>query len=470
LKDQRLEEASRGRLPRKAALGLALAALACANAPEPPPSIVLLVVDTLRADRLGHAGYAGARTPAWDALARESVSFDQARSTSAWTLPSTASLFLSQRVSEHGAAGWHARLPEGRASLAQALAGAGYRTGMWTANRVIAGGRGLFEHFDHAELVTHPEHEAGVPLDERAFGPGAVVTRRALDWIQDHQREHAGRPFLAYLHTMEPHAPYLCGPGAGPRCPKRALALNRRLLEMRWDLPEGQRALLSRLYDADVVRMDGVLAQLRAGLEAAGLLDRIWLVVVSDHGELLGEDGLYMHGRSLTDALVHVPLLFRGPGLAPARVATPVSILDVAPTLLDLAGVPPPGSFRGRSLRPALEGRSLPDRPVVAELFREGDAVDPRQRHVLAVVDGQQKYLVRTDGAVERYDLARDPGERQPLPAPEPRFSALLDEIGLSADPARYLGAPATEPTPETLEALRNLGYLAPEAPEAGAP
>ena len=218
MKYQRFGKASRGRFARKPALGLALWLLAggCAQDPPPRPSIVLVVVDTLRADRLGHAGHAAAQTPAFDALAAESVSFDEARSTSSWTLPSTASLLLSQRVSEHGAAGWHARLPAGGTSLARSLSAAGYRTGMWTANRVIAGGRGFFEHFDHAELVTHPAHEAGVPLDDRAFGPGSLVTRRALDWIARHERTHQDSPFFAYLHFMEPHAPYLCGSGAGP--------------------------------------------------------------------------------------------------------------------------------------------------------------------------------------------------------------------------------------------------------------
>ena len=160
---------------------------------------------------------------------------------------------------------------------------------------------------------------------------------------------------------------------------------------------------------------------------------------------------------------MRIPLLFRGPGAAPRTVSTPVSIMDVAPTLLDLAGVPVPASFGGRSLRPALEGGPLVPRPVVAELFQEGDRVDPRQRHTLAVVANGQKYLVRTDGGVERYDLASDPAEATPLPVDDAAFAALLAELGLSRDPRRYLAAPAAAPTPETLRALRELGYLAPE-------
>lgn len=458
------------RVGRRAAAGALAAALAlgCGEATEAErPSFVLVVVDTLRADHLGYAGDAAARTPAFDALSRESASFAQARSSSAWTLPATASLFLSQGVSEHGAAGWHARLPDDRASLVEALAGAGYHTGMWTANRVVAGGRGLAQRFEHAELVTHPARPAGVILDERAFGPASLVTQRALAWIHALRARQPGAPFLAYLHFMEPHAPYLCGDGAGARCRRRALELNRRLLAMDWDLDPRDRHLLERLYDADVARMDAALAVLRAGLEALGVLDESWLVVVADHGELFGEDGLYMHGRSLGDGLLRVPLLFRGPGVVPGRIETPVSILDVGPTLLDLAGVPAPASFRGRSLRPALEGRKLAGRPVVAELFQEGDAPDPRQRDVAAIVDGDAKYVIGTDGGVARYDLAADPHERSPLAPDEARLAELAEATGLVLDPAHYLRRPPDAPTPETLEALRELGYLGePDAPQ----
>jgi arylsulfatase A-like enzyme len=427
---------------------------------------LLVVADTLRADHLHGAAPGRPPTPAFDALARESVRFREAWSTSSWTLPATASIFLSQLPSQHGVARWGSVLGPEATALVDLLRGAGYRTGMWTANRIVAGARGFSRRFDHYEFVTHPGFRGGAPVDATAFGEGGELAARALAWMRELAAAPSRPPFFAYLHFMEPHGPYLCAPDAPADCAERARALNRRLLEFRWSLDPGEKQFLAGLYAADVARMDAALAQLLAGLDAAGLAANAWVIVVADHGELLGEWDMYMHGRTLFEPLLHVPLLARGPGARPGAVATPVSLLDLAPTLLELAGLAAPPSFRGRSLAPALRGEPLEERPLVAELVQTHAEEDVRQRHVLAVRDGSRKLLVRTDGVVEGFDLAADPGERRPLPTRPGELDALLGRAGLGLagdfDADAYLGAAgdAPVPTPEMLEALRQLGYL----------
>jgi arylsulfatase A-like enzyme len=459
-----------GAASKRALLLLAALAAGCGGgepAPAPdrtPPDLVLVVSDTLRADYLHGSGPGRPATPAFDSLARDSVRFLAAWSTSSWTLPATASIFLSQLPSQHGVARWGSVLGAEPAALVDLLRGAGYRTGMWTANHIVAGGRGFAQRFDHYELVTHPGFRGGAPVDATAFGEGGELAARALAWMREVATAPGRPPFFAYLHFMEPHGPYLCPADAPPDCAERARALNQRLLEFRWSLDPGEKQFLAGLYAADVESMDAALAQLLAGLDGAGLSANAWVIVVADHGELLGEWDMYMHGRTLFEPLLHVPLLARGPGARPGPVETPVSLVDLAPTLLELAGLAAPPSFRGRSLAPALRGERLEDRPVVAELLQTYREQDARQRHVLAVRDGSRKLLVRTDGVVERYDLAADPDERRPLATRQGELGALLERAGLGSgfDVDAYLGvgSDAPEPSHEMREALRQLGYL----------
>ena len=196
-------------------------------------------------------------------------------------------------------------------------------------------------------------------------------------------------------------------------------------------------------------------------LAGTGIADDIWVVLTADHGELLGEDGMYMHGRTLAEPLLHVPLLFRAPEGRGMRVDTPVSLLDVAPTLLDLAGVAAPASFRGRSLRPALEGRAIAALPLVAELHQLRPVADPLRRHVLAVRQGAEKFVLAPDLSLQRFDLDADPAEVRPLAADRARFEALLSAAGLDFDASAYSREDLPSPTPEMVEQLRRLGYIA---------
>lgn len=448
--------------------------------PKEPPSFVLVVVDTLRADRLGYAGFAPARTPAFDRLARQSLVLDAAYATTSWTLPSTASLFTSQYVSQHRVSSWGSRLAPEQPTFVEGLRAEGYRTGMWTANLVVAGRRGFAARFEAYELVRHPDFRPEPPLSASAFGAGTTISERALRWIRARVAGEGGvepRPFFAYLHYMEPHGPYLCPEDAPADCTVRARALNARILDLDWDLDADERALLQSLYDADVARMDDALAQLVEGLRDAGVLDRTWLFVVSDHGELLGEAGMYGHGRTLFEEMIRVPVLIRPPGdgAGPARGRRhphPVSLVDVAPTILDLAGLPNPDAFVGRSLRPLLEGGALSQRPVLAELLQVGAEPDPRQRHAVAVRDGDVKLLQRMDGLVERIDLAagaRRNDASEPSEEAAGRLAQLLEELGVDSADARGQAPAFREPTPRMRRQLEALGYLREDEQGGGA-
>lgn len=445
--------------------GLAASILGCdqisqLEEPKGPPNFLVIVVDTLRADRLQFAGYEAGKSPRFDALKAESVWFENAYATSSWTLPSTASLFTSKSVSSHRVSSWGSRLGPEQATVVDVLKEAGYRTGMWTANRVVAGRRGFTARFDHAELVVHPNFAGTAPLTEVAFGSGQALADRALVWLGGIADEEDPAPFFAYLHFMEPHGPYLCAPDASPDCPGRAYALNSKLVDLDWELSSQEEQLLDELYDADVSRMDRALEKLIEGVSAEGFMDNTWIVVVSDHGEMLGKDGMYGHGRTLYEDMVHVPLLLRSPTGSPGVIDTPVSLTDVAPTILDIAGLDIPTEFMGRSLRVAFEGGEVESRPIVSELLQVGALPDPRQKHFVSVRQGDQKFLMGTDGAVQRFDLSSDGDEEHAFEAPRDEFFRLLEAAGFEFDYAGYASPEFSAPTPRMRENLKALGYI----------
>ena len=201
--------------------------------------------------------------------------------------------------------------------MAQLLRDAGYQTAAWSASRLIVPARGALQGFDETKLLQHPLREnksypVGSPM---RVAPASSVSPPALAWIRRAQSDDAGRPFFAYLHYMEPHTPYLCPRERVReiRCRNRAEALNEKLIKRNWDFDETERALLGELYDADIERMDREIGDFMGKLSAAGVLDDTWVVLVADHGELLGERGGFMHGKALYQPLVRIPMLFRAP-------------------------------------------------------------------------------------------------------------------------------------------------------------
>jgi arylsulfatase A-like enzyme len=428
------------------------------DAPTRPPDVLVLMIDTLRADHVRGMAARGLATPTFDRLVSEGVYFDAAYSTSAWTLPAVASLFVSQLGSRHGVVDLDAILAADAPTLARTLAAAGYRTGAWSASRLVVPARGVLAGFEDARLVMHPEHGDAQhpPGSEKRFAPAEAVNAEAIGWIRRVAVGPERPPFFAYLHYLEPHTPYLCGPDADPGCRARAAEINAELMLTRRVDGEDERDRLRRLYAADVERMDRALGELLASLEAGGHLDRAWVVIVADHGELLGEHGRFLHTASLHQPLIRIPLLLRGPDLQARTVREPVSIIDVAPTLAELAGVPAAAAWDGRSLVPALRGESLPPRSVVAESFRPGDDI----LHRFAVVAGDRKWVMDARGRTQAYALPEDPGERAPIAVPRSAFDDAVEASGLELDFREPRAEEAILFDDEQRRALEALGYL----------
>jgi arylsulfatase A-like enzyme/predicted Zn-dependent protease len=393
--------------------------------------IVVVTLDTVRADHLGCYGHRGGLTPALDRLAANAVVFDDASAAVPLTLPSHASLFTGRYPTSTGVRNNGAFvLPESETTLAERLEAMGFATGAVIAAYPLQSRYGLAQGFAiyDESLPHHALKDAGafaVHFDER---DARLVTDRALDvWSR-----LSGKPRFLWVHYFDAHAPY-----AAPE-------------------PWGA-AHQDDPYDGEIAYVDA---------EAGRLLDRIAqdapeaiVVVASDHGEGLGEHGEKTHGVFLYQSTVRVPLVIRAPGLWPGgkRVAQPVSLVDVVPTLLALAAIPIPPGLDGTDLAPAVAGAPLARREVYAESYLP--LLQFRFSPLTMLRDGALKYIDAPE--VELYDLARDPGEIDNLAGGSRNATALasrLAQIVDGADPgADARAAGATDAESEAR--LRSLGY-----------
>jgi arylsulfatase A-like enzyme len=414
-----------------------------------------------------------------DRLAAEGTAFLRARAPSSWTKPSTASLLTGLYPTEHGALGFESVLPGEAATLAEVLRAAGWRTAAFADNPFVSPEFGFAQGFD-SFLGRHPSPLARGTLVLRAlsqvrlrlaggaawsFGPGADLGADAV--LGEAVRFLLGdpRPGFAYVHLIEPHYPYTPPPpfdGGRPRVdPPHASGI------LPFDsfpaLPPGDAATMRANYLGEASAADAALGRALDALRAAGRLEGTLVVLTSDHGEEFHEHGGWTHGQSLHEELVRVPLVLRLPGRGPgrgARVEDPVSLVDLPPTVLDLAGVAAGVRFSGRSLRPLLEGGRLPPAPAFAEI--EAGPVGAR-----AVFLGPEALLVaRKAGRVaERlYDHSRDPAQREDLlgsPGGEAVAARLRDLLGraFAAMEAGGLRREERAFDGDTRRALEAIGY-----------
>lgn len=414
---------------------------------EPPPAgrpnLLILSIDALRADHVGCLAPGAPPTPHLDALAAEGRAYAEAWGVASWTLPNMATILTGQPPRALGVNRGRG-LPEAAPTLAEVAWRHGWSTAAVITNPFLGRDFGFqrgFEHFDHSIVL-----ESLSPADRSVLAreltrywisntapddAGAVVPK-ALAWLDDEPRD---RPFFLWVHLLEPHLPYRWhrfpedAPDAGP--PRHPLIDGNQfesLREVRRMLPDVDAELTAAmrdLYRREVRYADRWAGRLLEGLRARELLDETVVVVLADHGEEFFEHGGFEHGHTLMPEVTRVPLIVRLPGARGAGevVRTPVTVLDLVPTLCrDLGWTPPEGLPGAAALWPAPTGEAAPPTtPVVLENMLYG----PPQQGWWA-----WPWLRLEDpeaGTVDWYDLARDPGCLAPLDAPPPEAEALRE-------------------------------------------
>ena len=448
-------------------LAPALAMLACGpsarekRAADPRPDLLLISLDTTRADHLSAYGYGRPTSRRLEALAAEGVRFDRAYAPSATTGPTHATLFTSVHPITHGVRKNGHVLGDAFETLAGLLGGVGYETGgvasSYVLNAKFGYGRG-FDRYDddlsQAETPSGVRLWEGIQVEGHFYGRADDTTRRALELLD--QREDPSRPFFLFVHYFDPHDPYTPPPGYTPPFspgPKEALKLNRTIFR----------------YDTLIAYTDQEIGRLLDGLRERGLAEDTVVMVVADHGEGLMQRGHMAHGVHVYEEAVRVPFIVRWPGRLRAGkvVEAPVALLDVAPTFLGLAGLEGGAAFRGRDLSPVLRGDvAEPDaRPIY--LYRRtyaGGEVSPgvyAKGEKFGVRDGRWKLIEGPEeGTLELYDLLTDPQELRNLAASEPdRVEALRGRLEAFRAEHERDGGGAAPISPEDRARLKALGY-----------
>jgi arylsulfatase A-like enzyme len=408
--------------PRLLTLLTCLGALlaACGRAPAPRPNIVVVLLDTLRPDHLGLHGYPRDTAPFLTEFASRGAVFENAFSTSAWTLPATASLFTGHYPTRHGlvngfeANEWMAarlkrsetvqqevaQLPVDHPTLAQRLQDAGYRTFAFTTNTHVSSDFGFERGFDGFRLERNQK------------------AKDVVDWLIEHAGEvrRPAEPYFLYVHLNDVHRPY------EPRAP--------------WYTPgaDARTEQIAR-YDSEISYLDQELARLA---EVYRWDENTLVCLVSDHGEAFLEHGTYGHGTSLYAELNRVLMVFVGPGIAPGRIRTSTSLADVAPTLLGFAGLPAESMDGVRLCALLAEGSRAGEEARLAQRFIFAHRLGVESVDLDAEITPKDLWSVQQgtwrlihdglEGRTRLFDHARDPGEELDLYAAEPERARGLEQ------------------------------------------
>jgi arylsulfatase len=434
----------------------------CDSRPIPRgDSIVFITVDTLRSDVLGCYGDAGGHTPVLDALALESALFANCVAPMATTTPSHASMFTGLYPRFHGVRWNGHKLDERFDTVAETLHAQGWNTAAFVAAQAMLDTRGLDQGFaDVSDEIDDEENDTGIRS-------GQDVNAYVREWFAGVDKE---RPFFLWLHYFEPHGPYPVTPFAEAVMAKDAYdgpfrdGASMEELQQRKNLddPDNLRALRA-LYEGRVREADRLVGEVLDLLDAHGLADSTIVVFTGDHGQLLGEvikkRPVFGHGPILWEQALRVPLMVRMPGGAkPSKVSQRVSLIDLAPTLLDLAGLQPAVRPQGKSLVPALKDEPFDEAVYVAEIRVFPEEVESTRPDRIAVYEDNLKVHFP-----ERmvYDLTRQDPETIPLPKED--HKAIIDRLARIAD-GFYKHEPAVDAELELDEQdiarLRALGYI----------
>lgn len=429
-----------------------------------PRAAILIVVDTLRRDHLSLYGYERATTPHLDALLRESVVFENAHANAPWTLPSVASLMTSTPPPRHGAEEENLRLDPDLPTLAGAFAAQDWLSAAFVTHIFVSSLYGLDEGFvEFRETSINWNRERNVQL----------TAREVNNYVQPWLDRHAEAPSFLYVHVFDPHWDYVPPEPFSARytdpdydgAPSGTYEYIRPFQTPAMQMSRAELRNSIGLYDGEIAFTDAELGRLFRHLRELGIWNDLLLIVTADHGEGFEEHGWMGHTRTLYEELLRVPLIVKLPGGRPegwrARVDETVPLIDLAPTILELAGLRIPDTFMGQSLVPLMRAPG-PARPVVARTLRIFQRV--------ALIDAGWK-LIHDLGAPpprdELYRLAEDPGETESLTSREPERARRLRErllasvAAMEADAgARPAERPQVELTPEQRKHLEALGYL----------
>ena len=393
------------------------------------PLAVIYLVDTLRADHTGVYGYGRNTTPELDAFARDAVVFDRAIVHASWTKPSVASILTSRLPGQHRAVQLRDPLDPSSLTIAERLDERGFATGAAIANSVIYGAESQFDRGFDVFVGLHGED------DRRSKLTGAdVVVDSALGFLRSRQ----GMPTFLYVHTMDPHVPY-APPPPFDRMFEPFPTDDHPARDPRTDYKEPlDRERMIGQYDGDVAFGDREFGRFVRELKAAGLYEDALVVFLADHGEEFLDHGLWLHGRSLFDELIRVPLVVKLPGNRGAgkRIAEQVQGVDIVPTVLEAMGAPLPKDLVGLPLQLTLAGGEKA-RPALAEISHRGFVAH-------GVRTEADKYVRRfsPDDDELYFDLDHDPTERTNLAPGHPervRFLKAQAEAGMSPNPFRYV-------------------------------
>ena len=427
------------------ALGLALVStlpvlpLVTVRAQSAPPNVLLVTIDTLRADRLGSYGYPAARTPVLDRLAASGARFADATAQAPLTYPAHVAIVTGRYPAVFGVRlnGMNP-LPDGASTIAEQLRAAGYRTGAVVGSVVLERALGLDQGFaDYDDRIkVAPTRTVAIADLHR---PAAAVTDAAVAWLRKSSPGPAAAPWFLWTHYFDPHWPYEPPPAHAAAAPRRP-------------------------YDGEVAYVDTELGRLLASVDLA----RTLVVVTADHGEALGEHGEPDHGFFLYDSTLRVPLIISGSArtgrISPRIVAEQVRAIDLAPTISDLVGVPFAAASDGETLRPLMEGAARRDVPVsLAESWY------PRLHfgwsELMSARVGEWKYIAAPKP--ELYDLRNDPGEQKNLVRERAAVAARLaaEVERLKTTRASAPPTPSARPDAAAVERLQALGYVGTLAP-----
>ncbi|MGA3188538.1 MAG: sulfatase-like hydrolase/transferase [Bryobacteraceae bacterium] len=401
--------------------------LATAQDPPQPTSVILISIDTLRADHLSAYGYRKIPTPHIDSFARQGTVFTDVNSQIPLTLPSHTTLFTSTYPFENGIEENAEVVPAGAVTLASILRSHGYRTAAFVGSNMLDRRFGLDQGFEEYDSPFGASEGAQAnPYSSRVRRDGALVLRAANSWLSAHRDQ----PVFLFVHLFDLHTPYKLMPARGSNEPETAG------------------------YDAEIAYVDQLLGRFQQSLIENGWWRKSLLVLLADHGESLGDHGELSHGYFIYQSTVHVPLIVHWPEGAPKyaeRVTQPAGLIDVAPTILDALHLPAPPSFAGVSILKS----DAP--PVYSESVYARDSFHWAALRSLRM--GRFKY-VETPRA-ELFDLEKDPREiTNILGSNQAQATTLRSELSRLMAKHVRAPAPARDTSDATKKALGSLGYL----------